>query len=74
MHIQQLMNELPKSLIFSSGRPPAGSYIKALVVYNKPEHYREIVERCVNHITKQNDGEYVRYGNFLVPLTPLFSV
>lgn len=27
------------------------------MIYRQPEHYREIVERCPNHITNHKDGE-----------------
>ena len=34
-----------------------GFFVRVVVIYKQPEHYREIVERCPNHITKQKDGE-----------------
>ena len=39
--------------------PPAhaGFYIRVVVIYRQPDHYREIVERCPNHITKHKDGK-----------------
>ncbi|XP_022799560.1 cellular tumor antigen p53-like isoform X3 [Stylophora pistillata] len=38
--------------------PPAhaGFYIRVVVIYRQPDHYREIVERCPNHRTKHKDG------------------
>lgn len=40
--------------------PPAhaGFYIRVVVIYRQPDHYREIVERCPNHITKHKDGHH----------------
>ncbi|XP_046850603.1 cellular tumor antigen p53-like isoform X2 [Xenia sp. Carnegie-2017] len=31
------------------GNPPSGSGIRGILMYKKPEHYREIVVRCPNH-------------------------
>ena len=38
--------------------PPAGSYIRAMPVYAKPEHAQDIVKRCPNHTsgTEYNEG------------------
>jgi len=38
--------------------PSAGMYVRVVVIYKQPEHYREIVERCPNHITKHKDGHH----------------
>ncbi|XP_078373715.1 cellular tumor antigen p53-like isoform X2 [Oculina patagonica] len=39
--------------------PPApGFYVRVVVIYRQPDHYREIVERCPNHITKHKDGHH----------------
>lgn len=35
-----------------------GLFVRVVVIYKQPEHYREIVERCPNHITKQKDGHH----------------
>lgn len=43
-------------MFYVLGPPPHGSYIKCMVVYRRPEHYKDVVERCVNHITQSNDG------------------
>ncbi|XP_032238614.1 cellular tumor antigen p53 isoform X2 [Nematostella vectensis] len=47
---------VPVRLVFRSKVPPEGFYIRAVVVYKQPEHFREVVERCANHITRQDDG------------------
>ena len=39
--------------------PAPGFYVRVVVIYRQPDHYREIIERCPNHITKQKDGEFL---------------
>ena len=41
----------------SSCRPPDGCVIRALAVYAKPEHVREVVTRCANHATTRELNE-----------------
>lgn len=36
--------------------PSPGFHVRVVVIYRQPEHYREIVERCPNHMTRQKDG------------------
>ncbi|KAJ7393406.1 Tumor protein 63 [Desmophyllum pertusum] len=38
--------------------PAPGFYVRVVVIYRQPDHYREIIERCPNHITKQKDGHH----------------
>ncbi len=40
-------------------QPPAHAIIRAMPVYMKPEHVREVVRRCPNHATtkEHNDSE-----------------
>ncbi|KAK3735757.1 hypothetical protein QZH41_008909, partial [Actinostola sp. cb2023] len=51
----QMRNLVPIRFIIR-GCPPPGSYIKCVVVYKQPEYFREVVERCINHMTKHKDG------------------
>ena len=36
---------------------PAGFYVRVVVVYQQPDSFMEIVERCPNHLTEDKDGE-----------------
>ncbi len=54
--------------------PPAGSYIRAMPIYMKPEHVQEVVKRCPNHATspEHNQSEspvFNRAATFIVAST-----
>lgn len=36
--------------------PPFSSVIRAVPIYTKPEHIREVVKRCPNHSSKESNG------------------
>nr|7PC6_A Chain A, DNA-binding domain [Alvinella pompejana]7PC6_B Chain B, DNA-binding domain [Alvinella pompejana]7PC6_C Chain C, DNA-binding domain [Alvinella pompejana]7PC6_D Chain D, DNA-binding domain [Alvinella pompejana]7PC6_E Chain E, DNA-binding domain [Alvinella pompejana]7PC6_F Chain F, DNA-binding domain [Alvinella pompejana]7PC6_G Chain G, DNA-binding domain [Alvinella pompejana]7PC6_H Chain H, DNA-binding domain [Alvinella pompejana] len=38
-------------------QPPAGSVIRAMPIYVKPEHVQEVVKRCPNHATTKEHNE-----------------
>ena len=49
-------------ILFTTAMPaPAGSVIRALPVYVRPEHVQDVVKRCPNHATatELNEGKYM---------------
>lgn len=43
-------------MLIISGDPPPGSGVRGILMYKRPEHYKDIVLRCPNHKNTSKDG------------------